>query len=479
MDGLLPTVPPLEAPPVSSYPRYIYLIRHGEKANAFSAPDPSGWKKAHKGPLRFDPPLTPVGREQAKDTARRLAEPTLAFAPHPTMKSLPSIVRQPSTERIEPTSSSSSPPTTIAGTGTIDQKTSDAIGLSVSSSLPSGNGTSSQKESKEAKRARIKAEQQRKKEKAKTLKYDQRNAKRAIKQMKEGVDHPIHHIFSSPFTRAVETAVPLAQMLHLPVRLEWGFSENIERGAVGENEIPAIPTPEEHKAKYPFIDTAYVSAFRRQDLRKGGEERADVVRRTKFALERILANTTGNIAIFAHGGPVEKVTSALVADKTFEPSFCGISRIRMDAPRVYHLEVQASNVHVQQKFSFCRKICLCRPKCSRYRIDDNAPPTPTATSSAAEASSSPSPTPAIVLTGSSATVNESKIASPTSSASSVSVSVDPAGASSPSSSSSAVSSAPPSSASVSSSVEVSAASPATSLAPSSEPTLSALPIAAS
>jgi hypothetical protein len=129
--------------------------------------------------------------------------------------------------------------------------------------------------------------------------------------------------------RCVETAAPLSSMLGLPIRLEWGFSENIERGSIADHEVPLVPTPSEHKQRFPLVDDTYVSLFPRDQLRKGGEERPDVVRRTKFALERILANTTGNIAVFTHGGPVEKVTSSLVIDKTFEPSFCGMTRIRV------------------------------------------------------------------------------------------------------------------------------------------------------
>jgi hypothetical protein len=182
--------------------------------------------------LRFDPPLTPVGREQAKDTARRLSR----TATTTVMKPLPSMVRQPSqveVERVEaafqaaggggevtssisrssvssppPTSPVSAPaaPTTAthatssisasgvsspswSGTGVIDEKTSDAITAATSKS-----DVTSEKEAK-----RLRAKQ--KKEWAKSLKYDRRNAKRAVKQLKEGHEHPIHHIYSSPFTR--------------------------------------------------------------------------------------------------------------------------------------------------------------------------------------------------------------------------------------------------------------------------------------
>lgn len=40
-------------------------------------------------------------------------------------------------------------------------------------------------------------------------------------------DEKIHHIYSSPFLRTVQTAHEVAEIIHVPVKIEYGLSEGL------------------------------------------------------------------------------------------------------------------------------------------------------------------------------------------------------------------------------------------------------------
>jgi broad specificity phosphatase PhoE len=68
---------------------------------------------------------------------------------------------------------------------------------------------------------------------------------------------PIDQIFTSPFLRTIQTADPLANLLKLPIRLEWGLCEWLCQDWTPE--LPKTTPIDELLQYYPNIDISYKS----------------------------------------------------------------------------------------------------------------------------------------------------------------------------------------------------------------------------
>ncbi|MEB3886115.1 histidine phosphatase family protein [Lyngbya sp. CCY1209] len=65
----------------------------------------------------------------------------------------------------------------------------------------------------------------------------------------------ITHIFASPFLRTVETADAVAEVLDLPLQLDWGLAEWLNPEWMSE--MPETLSVEHLSAKFPRIDPTY------------------------------------------------------------------------------------------------------------------------------------------------------------------------------------------------------------------------------
>ena len=134
----------------------------------------------------------------------------------------------------------------------------------------------------------------------------------------------ICHIFASPFLRTVQTAHIIAEVLDLPLKLEWGLCEWLN-----PHWMPAMPetlSMEVLKAKFPRIDSSYKSRIQpiypETDTRcwqRGGKT------------ARILAGEfSEDILLVGHGVSVIATTRGLVngiEDGDINASLCCLVKV--------------------------------------------------------------------------------------------------------------------------------------------------------
>jgi len=121
-------------------------------------------------------------------------------------------------------------------------------------------------------------------------------------------DHPLDHIFSSPFLRAISTAWPVAQRQQLPIKLEDGLGEFLN--------IETFPTPPQRHdrttiaQRFPLIDPDYQSrltpTFPEEDL-------AAIARASQVAAQ-LVQEFPGNLLMVGHGASVWGATWGILPD---------------------------------------------------------------------------------------------------------------------------------------------------------------------
>jgi len=132
---------------------------------------------------------------------------------------------------------------------------------------------------------------------------------------------PIVAIFCSPFWRALETAVPVAQMLNLPICMEWGFCELLAHGWLHTSDpLPAL------RARAPKslpghaqLDLSYKTAVvpvypdvRGRMQQGNAKQRSRPLQRHGTAVEAALsAAGGGSVLIVGHGSTHDFVAGAL------------------------------------------------------------------------------------------------------------------------------------------------------------------------
>jgi broad specificity phosphatase PhoE len=123
---------------------------------------------------------------------------------------------------------------------------------------------------------------------------------------------PIDRIFTSPFLRTIQTADPIAQLLQLPIQLEWGLCEWLCRDWT--RSFPTTTPLAQLKEDYHSIDLAYDSLLI-PPYPETPEELSS--RMNMLSLELLQANPEHNILIIAHKGSTVGMVAALTGDDTW------------------------------------------------------------------------------------------------------------------------------------------------------------------
>lgn len=119
----------------------------------------------------------------------------------------------------------------------------------------------------------------------------------------------VRALYSSPFLRAVQTAAATSALMRLPVKLEPGFAEFINREWF--EEVPDFLDMEDLQTHCPLIDAKYAPAHPGVELES--DESVDVRGRVRRTLDTILARSEpGPVAIFTHGSPLCQATLVLL-----------------------------------------------------------------------------------------------------------------------------------------------------------------------
>ncbi len=118
----------------------------------------------------------------------------------------------------------------------------------------------------------------------------------------------IDRIYTSPFLRTIQTADPLARLLQLPIRLEWGLCEWLcQEWTAG---FPATTPVDELIRYYPNIDDAYQSLV----MPFYPENVQELDARITIIAGKMIRCNSKNILAIAHKGSVLGIAAALTGN---------------------------------------------------------------------------------------------------------------------------------------------------------------------
>mmetsp|Transcript_52199 Transcript_52199/g.117573 ORF Transcript_52199/g.117573 Transcript_52199/m.117573 type:complete len:224 (+) Transcript_52199:44-715(+) len=116
----------------------------------------------------------------------------------------------------------------------------------------------------------------------------------AVKMAAIHAEDSLAHIVSSPFVRCVQTALPIAEALGLPIKIEAGICEILDRFP------PKFLDTKELHDLYPLVDTTYESIVARSSLSVEFSDGQAARRAGRAALEA-RRRLKGRILFVGHG----------------------------------------------------------------------------------------------------------------------------------------------------------------------------------
>jgi broad specificity phosphatase PhoE len=134
----------------------------------------------------------------------------------------------------------------------------------------------------------------------------------------------IDRIYTSPFLRTIQTVDPLARLLQLPIRLEWGLCEWLCQDWTSG--FPETTPVEDLMRCYPNIDAAYQSLV----LPCYPETIEELDARIAIIAGKLVQGNGENILAIAHKGSVLGMVVALTGDeawKTYDLACGGVIKL--------------------------------------------------------------------------------------------------------------------------------------------------------
>jgi broad specificity phosphatase PhoE len=130
-------------------------------------------------------------------------------------------------------------------------------------------------------------------------------------------------IYSSPFLRCIQTAGLIANIIKVPIRVEYGLCEALF--ARWFSRMPDLLSVTELKKEVEWVDETYKSVV--IPLYPENEEK-DTWERCARTMQRILTDTTGNILLVGHGASVAGMVKALTGTiENGNYNLCGLNKI--------------------------------------------------------------------------------------------------------------------------------------------------------
>jgi broad specificity phosphatase PhoE len=131
---------------------------------------------------------------------------------------------------------------------------------------------------------------------------------RSIALAQEFSQVQVDRLYTSPFLRTIQTADPLARLLQLPIRLEWGLCEWLCQDWTSG--FPETMPIADLMACYPDIDATYKSLV----LPCYPETTAELNTRIAIIADKLTKSNDRNIVAIGHKGSVLGIAAALTGD---------------------------------------------------------------------------------------------------------------------------------------------------------------------
>ncbi len=152
----------------------------------------------------------------------------------------------------------------------------------------------------------------------------------------------IAHIFVSPFLRTVQTALEVAKVLNLPIKLEAGLGEWLNPDWM--THTPEMLTIEALFEQYSSIDINYQSYL----VPQYPESEAQIRARTAQVVQQLVSKYSGNILLIGHGASVLGATQGLLRSPvSMQVTLCCLTKLIRTSDG-WHLELNADTSHLSQ-----------------------------------------------------------------------------------------------------------------------------------
>lgn len=150
----------------------------------------------------------------------------------------------------------------------------------------------------------------------------------------------IDHIFCSPFLRTVQTANHVAEVLDLPLKLEWGLCEWLNPDWM--HTMPETLSLKVLKKQFPRIDSNYQSRVQPQYP----EPDELCWQRTGETAQRLVAEFSSNLLLVGHGASVVGSAVGLLGDSVeIQASLCSLVKlVRQESEWVLELNGDTSHL---------------------------------------------------------------------------------------------------------------------------------------
>lgn len=156
---------------------------------------------------------------------------------------------------------------------------------------------------------------------------------------------PIDHLFVSPYTRALQTAQPVARMLALPLYVESGIGEWLGKALVPHD--PMVLPYDDLQFDFPQISPAHVSQVFPL-YPETAEQCFDRLRRT---VDKLLTLYAGNLLLVGHGRTVTGIAHVLTGQREsnfrYEPA-CITQLDQVDGAWTVSLNGDTAHLTAQQ-----------------------------------------------------------------------------------------------------------------------------------
>ncbi|MBE9040827.1 histidine phosphatase family protein [Oscillatoriales cyanobacterium LEGE 11467] len=158
----------------------------------------------------------------------------------------------------------------------------------------------------------------------------------------------ITHIFASPFLRTVQTANYVADILDLPIKLEWGLCEWLNPGWM--KEMPETLPPETLKKQFSRIDLSYRSVVQPQYP----ETDKLCQQRTAKTARLLVENYSTDLLWIGHGASVVGAAIGLLGEsREIKASLCCLVKLAHRNSR-WAMELNGDTSHLSQSETIVR-----------------------------------------------------------------------------------------------------------------------------